>query len=85
MLWLLGIDQNHKKLAVPVLRLLETVLAHDGDLQGEDNIRLKVVFKRESLPQKVMSRKKRQSLWLLLNYVCIVPLYSRIGSLIFSE
>ena len=37
-LWLLGIDRNHKKLAVPVFRLLDTVLAHDGDLQGQDNI-----------------------------------------------
>eukprot|EP00731_Ephydatia_muelleri_P031203 Em0022g717a len=37
-LWLLGIDRNHKKLAVPVFRLLDTMLAHDGDLQGQDNI-----------------------------------------------
>lgn len=38
--WLLGLTADYEKSSNPVLRLLTTVLAHDGDLQGEDNIRL---------------------------------------------
>lgn len=37
--WLLGLASDHEKSSTPVLRLLTTVLAHDGDLQGEDNVR----------------------------------------------
>jgi len=37
--WLLGLQADHEKSSHPVLRLLDTVLAHDGDLQGDDNIR----------------------------------------------
>jgi len=36
--WLLGLQADHEKSSHPVLRLLDTVLAHDGDLQGDDNI-----------------------------------------------
>ena len=38
--WLLGLKSDFEKSSQPVLKLLSTVLAHDGDLQAEDNIRL---------------------------------------------
>ena len=37
--WLTGLQSDYDHWASPVLRLLDTVLAHDGDLQGDDNIR----------------------------------------------
>ena len=37
--WLLGLTSDYEKSSNPVLRLLTTVLAHDGDLQGDDNVR----------------------------------------------
>ena len=37
--WLLGLQSDQEKASHPVLRLLDTVLAHDGDLQGDDNVR----------------------------------------------
>ena len=37
--WLLGLTSDYEKSSNPVLRLLTTILAHDGDLQGEDNVR----------------------------------------------
>ena len=37
--WLVGLTSDHEHWGSPVLRLLDTVLAHDGDLQGEDNVR----------------------------------------------
>lgn len=37
--WLLGLQAEQEKASQPVLRLLDTLLAHDGDLQGDDNIR----------------------------------------------
>ena len=37
--WLVGLKPDFEHYASPVLRLLDAVLAHDGDLQGDDNIR----------------------------------------------
>ena len=37
--WLTGLKSEWDHYGSPVLRLLDTVLAHDGDLQGEDNVR----------------------------------------------
>ena len=37
--WLAGLESDFEHFANPVLRLLDMVLAHDGDLQGDDNIR----------------------------------------------
>ena len=37
--WLVGLESDFEHFASPVLRLLDMVLAHDGDLQGDDNIR----------------------------------------------
>lgn len=36
--WLVGLKSDFEHYASPVLRLLDAVLAHDGDLQGDDNI-----------------------------------------------
>jgi sister-chromatid-cohesion protein PDS5 len=36
--WLVGLESEFEHFASPVLRLLDMVLAHDGDLQGDDNI-----------------------------------------------
>ena len=45
--WLVGLKTDFEHYARPVLRLLDTVLAHDGDLQGDDNIRYRSVCPRE--------------------------------------
>lgn len=37
--WLLGLTQDEKSLAPPVLKVLDTTLANDGDLNGQDNVR----------------------------------------------
>ena len=37
--WLVGLETDFEHFASPVLRLLDMVLAHDGDLQGDDHIR----------------------------------------------
>lgn len=37
--WLVGLQADFERYANPVLQLLDTVLTHDGDLQGDDNIR----------------------------------------------
>jgi sister-chromatid-cohesion protein PDS5 len=36
--WLVGLETDFEHFASPVLRLLDMVLAHDGDLQGDDHI-----------------------------------------------
>lgn len=40
--WLAGLQSDFERYANPVLQLLDTVLAHDGDLQGDDNVRYDV-------------------------------------------
>ena len=37
--WLAGLQSDFEHFASPVFRLLDMLLAHDGDLQGDDNIR----------------------------------------------
>lgn len=37
--WLLGLKDDQQKSAVPVLRILTSVLENDGDLQGNNNVR----------------------------------------------
>ena len=49
--WLAGLQSDFERYANPVLQLLDTVLAHDGDLQGDDNVRydMWLVFLQTSL------------------------------------
>lgn len=49
--WLAGLQSDFERYANPVLQLLDTVLAHDGDLQGDDNVRydVQLVFLQTSL------------------------------------
>ena len=38
--WLLGLNHDEQQFAAPVVKLFDCTLANDGDLNGEDNIRL---------------------------------------------
>ena len=68
--WLLGLQSDYDKASQPVVRLLDTVLAHDGDLQGEDNIRLDTVLAHDGdLQYQVFNTFTSQSRCLLV-YGC---------------
>ena len=46
--WLVGLESDFEHFSSPVFRLLDMILAHDGDLQGEDNIRQELSQNHES-------------------------------------